>query len=163
MPSFDVVSELDLMEVDNAVNQAAKEIGQRFDFKGGKSEITLEKEAKRIKIMADDEMKLRSIHQILQTKMAKRDLDLRGLTYGKEEQASGGIIRQSIELKAGISREEAKKITKQVKDSGLKLSTEIQGEQVRVIGKKLDDLQAMMTNLRSAELEFPVHFINMRS
>ncbi len=163
MPSFDIVSDLDMMEVDNAVNQAAKEIGNRFDFRGGKSELSLEKEAKKIKIVADDDMKLRSIHQILETKLAKRDLDLRCLNYGKEEQASGNIIRQMVELKAGITKEEAKVITKEIKESKLKVQSQIQGEQVRVTGKKIDDLQAVMSMLKSADLKFPVQFINMRS
>jgi hypothetical protein len=163
MPSFDIVSELDMMEVDNAVNQAAKEIGQRFDFRGGKSELQLEKEQKRIKIIADDEMKLRSIHQILQTKLAKRDLDLRCLDYGQEEEASGGVIRQFISLKAGISKEDAKTITKQIKDSNLKVQAQIQGEQVRVTGKKIDDLQAVIAHLKEASLKIAVQFVNMRS
>jgi uncharacterized protein YajQ (UPF0234 family) len=104
MPSFDIVSELDLMEVENAVNQTAKEIEQRFDFRGGKSSLELDKTAKKIKIMADDEMKLRSIHQILHQKMAKRNIDLRGLKYNPEEQATGNMIRQIIDLKASLEK-----------------------------------------------------------
>ena len=145
------------------MNQASKEIGNRFDFKGGKSEITLEKEGKKIKIIADDEMKLRSIHQILETKMAKRAVDLRCLHYGDEEAATGNIIRQGIDLKAGITKEEAKAITKEIKESKLKVQSQIQGEQVRVTGKKIDDLQEVMSLLKTATLKFPVQFINMRS
>lgn len=163
MPSFDIVSELDLMEVDNAVNQASKEIGQRFDFRGGQSEIALEKDQNRIKIVADDDMKLRSIHQILQTKLAKRELDLRCLDFGQEEAASGGIIRQFVSLQAGISKENAKIITKEIKESKLKVQAQIQGEQVRVTGKKIDDLQSVMSHLKQASLKIPVQFINMRS
>lgn len=163
MPSFDIVSELDLQEVDNAVNQTAKEVGTRFDFRGGKSEITFSKEEKRMVIMADDDMKLRAIHQILEQKMAKRDLDLRCLKYGKEEQASGNIIRQYVTLMQGIEKEDAKKITKAIKDSKLKVSAQIQDDQVRVTGKKIDDLQSVITLLRTQEIGLPLQFINMRS
>jgi uncharacterized protein YajQ (UPF0234 family) len=162
MPSFDIVSELDLMEVENAVNQSAKEIEQRFDFRGGKSSIELDKTAKKIKIMADDDMKLRSIHQIMQQKMAKRNIDLRGLKYGTEEQASGNMLRQTVELKAALEKEEMKEVNKVIKDSKLKVTTEIQGDQLRVTSKSIDDLQAIMGLLRGQELKFPVQFINMR-
>jgi uncharacterized protein YajQ (UPF0234 family) len=163
MPSFDIVSEIDMMEVENAVNQAQKEIGQRFDFRGGKSSIELDKTAKKIRIVADDDMKLRSIHQVLSTKMAKRNLDLRALKYGKEEAATGNTIRQVIDIKAAMEKEEAKEVTRAIKDSKLKVQAEIQGEQVRVTSKSIDELQATMAMLRAKELKFPVQFINMRS
>jgi hypothetical protein len=162
MPSFDIVSELDLMEVENAINQTAKEIEQRFDFRGGKSSIELDKTTKKIKVMADDDMKLRSIHQVMQQKMAKRDLDLRGLKYNPEEAASGNMIRQIIELKAALEKEEIKEVNKLIKDSKLKVTTETQGDQLRVNSKSIDDLQAVMSMLRGKELKFPVQFINMR-
>lgn len=162
MPSFDIVSDLDMQEVDNAVNQTAKEISQRFDFRGGKSDITLEKEAKKIKVTADDDFKLRSIHQILEGKLAKRGVDLRALKYGKEESGSGGILRQTIDLKSGIDKEEAKEVMKAIKDSKLKVQAQIQDEQVRVTSKSIDDLQATIAMLRSADLKFPVQFTNMR-
>lgn len=163
MASFDVVSELDLQEVDNAVNQAQKEIGQRFDFRGGKSELALEKDAKKIKIVADDDMKLRSIHQILEGKLAKRGIDLRALKYGKEEPGSGGVIRQTIELKNGLAKEEAKEVTKAIKDSKLKVQAQVQDEQVRVTAKSIDELQATIQLLKASGLKFPVQFTNMRS
>ena len=162
MPSFDIVSELDLMEVENAVNQSAKEIEQRFDFRGGKSSIELDKGSKKIKIMADDELKLRSIHQILQQKLAKRNIDLRGLKYNQEEQASGSMLRQFIDLKAALEKEEMKEVNKVIKDSKLKVTTETQGDQLRVTSKSIDDLQAVMSLLKGKELKFPVQFINMR-
>jgi cyclic-di-GMP-binding protein len=162
MPSFDVVSELDLMEVENAVNQTAREIEQRFDFRGGKSSIELDKTAKKIKIMADDELKLRSIHQIMQQKMAKRNIDLRGLKYNPEEQASGNILRQSVDLKAALEKEEMKEVNKHIKYSKPKVTTEIQGDQLRVTSKSIDDLQSVMALLKGKELKFPVQFINMR-
>lgn len=163
MPSFDVVSEIDLMEVENAVNQAAKEIETRFDFRGGKSSIELDKVAKKIKIMADDDMKLRSIHQVLSAKMAKRNVDLRALKFNPEEQASGNLLRQSVELKANLEKEEIKEVNKFIKDSKLKVTTETQGEQLRVTSKSIDELQATMSMLRAKDLKFPVQFTNMRS
>lgn len=163
MPSFDIVSELDMQEVDNAVNMAQKEIAQRFDFRGGKSSIELDKTAKKLKILADDDMKLRSIHQIVESKLAKREVDLRGLKYGKEESGSGGIIRQEIDLKAGLDKEEAKEITKLIKESKVKVQAQIQDEQVRVTSKSIDELQAAISVLKKGELKFPLQYINMRS
>ncbi len=163
MPSFDIVSEINLQEADNAVNQTDKEISQRFDFRGGKSEIQLDKDAKKIKITADDELKLRSIHQILEGKMAKRGIDLRGLKYGKEEAGSGGILRQTIDLKAGLEREEAKEIMKLIKDSKLKVQTQVQDDEVRVTSKSIDELQATMAFLKKQDLKFALQFTNMRS
>ena len=163
MPSFDVVCELDLMEVDNAVNQVIKEIGTRFDFRGGKSELSLDKEAKKLKIMADDEMKLRAIHQILESKMAKRGIDLRSLKYGKEEVASGNMIRQSVDLKSGLGKEETKEVTKLLKELKLKVTAQIQDEQVRITSKSIDELQDAIRQIKAAQLKFPVQFVNMRS
>lgn len=163
MPSFDIVSEINLMEVENAVNQTAKEIEQRFDFKGSKSSIDLDKTAKVIKIVADDDMKLRSIHQVLSSKLAKRNVDLRALKYKDEEQASGNMIRQTVELKANLEKEEIKEVNKLIKDAKTKVTTEIQGEQLRVVSKSIDELQATMSMLKSKELKFPVQFTNMRS
>ncbi len=163
MATFDIVSEIDMMEVENSVNQTEKEIAQRFDFRGGKSSIELDKVGKKIKIMADDDMKLRSIHQILSSKMAKRNLDLRSLKYGKEEAASGNTIRQTIEIKAAMEKEEAKEVTKAIKEAKLKVQVEIQGDQVRVISKSIDELQATIAMLKGKELKFPIQFINMRA
>lgn len=164
MPSFDIVSEIDLQEVDNAVNQTAKEIESRFDFKGSKSSINLDKAAKTIKVFADDEMKLRAMHQILGTKMAKRGIDLRSLDFGKEEVGSMNSLKQNITLKNGLDKEAAKKVTKKIKESGLKVQAQIQDDQVRVTGKKIDDLQAVIALFKAdSELGIPLQFINMRS
>lgn len=163
MPSFDIVCELEIQEVDNAVNQTLKEIGTRFDFKGGKSNLEFDKASKVIKIEADDDFKLRSIHQILESKFAKRGLDCRALNYGDEVEGSGNIIRQSVSLISGLSKEDAKKVTKVIKDSNIKVQAQIQDEQVRVTGKKIDDLQAVIASLRSADIGLPLQFVNMRS
>ena len=163
MPSFDIVCEIDLQEVDNAVNQTAKEISTRFDFKAGLSSVELDKEKKVIKITAEDEMKLRAIHQILETKFAKREIDCRALKYGDEEAASGKTLRQTVTLLSGLSKEDAKKITKAIKESKLKVQSQIQDDQVRVTAKKIDDLQAVISTLKGSNLGLPLQYINMRS
>lgn len=164
MPSFDIVNEIDYQEVDNAVNQTAKEIGTRFDFRGGESSIEFDKVAKTIKINADDDFKLRSIHQLLEQRMVKRGIDLRLIDYGKEEIGSANVIRQELTLKNGIDKEEAKKILRIIKDSKIKVQAQIQDEQIRVSSKKIDDLQATISHLRgSGEIGLPLQFINMRS
>lgn len=162
MPSFDIVSDIEMQEVDNAVNQTQKEIAQRFDFRGGKSSIDFDRTQKKIKITADDELKLRALHQILEQKMAKRSVDMRCLKYGKEEPAAGGIIRQEAELKVGISQDEAKAINKMIKDSKLKVQSQIQDDQIRVTGKKIDDLQSVIQVLKAGQFNIPLQFINMR-
>ncbi|MBC7660642.1 MAG: YajQ family cyclic di-GMP-binding protein [Chitinophagaceae bacterium] len=164
MASFDIASEVDLQEVDNAVNQTSKEVESRFDFRGGKSSVELDKAEKLIKIVADDELKLRSIHQLLEQKFVKRGIDLRWLDYGKEETGGGNLIKQKVTLKNGVGKEDAKKITKVIKDSGLKVQAAIQDDQVRVTAKKIDDLQGVIQLLRgNSEIGIPLQFLNMRS
>jgi uncharacterized protein YajQ (UPF0234 family) len=163
VPSFDIVSEINMQEVDNAMNQVQKELESRFDFKGTKSTVDLDKEQKKVKILADDELKLRAIHQILEQKMARRGIDIRSITYGKEEPATGNTIRQEISLKVGLSKEDAKKITTAIKDSKLKVQAQIQDEQVRVTGKKIDDLQDCIQMLKKNDHGLPLQFVNMRS
>ncbi len=164
MPSFDIVNEVNLQEVDNAVNQTVKEISTRFDFPGSKSTIEFDKTEKKIKILADDELKLRSIHQLLEQKLVKRSVDLRLLDYGKQVEGTGNALRQEVTLKNGIDKEEAKKIVKLIKDSKIKVQAQIQDEQVRVTGKSIDDLQETIRTLRAAtEIGLPLQFINMRS
>lgn len=162
MPSFDVVSEVNFQEVDNAVNQVHKEISQRFDFKGGRSEIKLDKTTEKLTIIADDELKLRAIHQILQTKMAKREVSLKCLKYGEEQQVSGGLIKQEIDLKAGLDKEKAKKINIAIKNSKLKVTSQSQDAQVRVTGKSIDDLQSVQSLLKNGDFDFDMQFINQR-
>ena len=163
MPSFDIVCEIDMQEVDNAVNQAVREIENRFDFRGGSSKIELDKQAKLIKLLADDDLKLRSMHQIIETKMAKRQIDLRALDYQDEQEAAGNAIRQNVLLKAGLSKDEAKKVTKEIKNTKLKVQAQIQDDQVRVTGKKIDDLQSVISALKGSSINLPLQFVNMRS
>lgn len=162
MPSFDIVCEVDLQEIDNAVNQACREMTGRYDFKSGKSTLEFDKENKLLKITADDDMKLRAIHQILETKLAKRNIDCRVLQYDKQEEGSNKIIKQKVTLRSGLSKEEAKKITALIKNSGLKVQPEIQDDQVRVSAKKIDDLQDVIAAVKQGDLGIPLQFINMR-
>jgi len=162
MPSFDVVCEADLQEIDNAVNQTSKEISSRFDFRGGKSSVAFDRDKKQIKIVADDDMKLRSIHQILEQKLAKRDVDIRLLKYQDQQEAGGNQLRQLVDLRAGLDKEEAKKITKLIKEKKIKVQAQVQDDQVRVSGKNIDDLQECISILKAEDLGLPLQFINMR-
>ena len=163
MPSFDIVCEVDLQEIDNAVNQSQKEIAARFDFRGGKSKIEFDRTGKMVKLVADDEFKLRSIHQILESKLAKRQIDLRSLSYKDPETGSGNLLKQTIELRMGLNKDEAKKITQKIKETKLKVQAQIQDEQVRVTGKKIDDLQEVISALKGSDLGLPLQYVNMRS
>lgn len=159
--SFDIVSKIDMAEVTNAVNQALKEISQRFDFKGSKSSITQEKDA--LIILSDDEYKLKSVIDILQGKLVKRGVPTKNLTYGKIEPAQAGTVRQKISLQQGIPTEKAKEIAKAVKDSKIKVQAAIQADQVRVSGKNRDDLQAVIQMLKGRDFGIELQFTNYRS
>src|SRR5512136_1641260 len=142
MPSFDIVSKVDMQEVDNAVNQTVKEITQRYDFKGTKSQVTLETDS--IKVLADDDFRLKAIIDILQSKCIKRGISLKALQYGKAEPASGGLVRQLVTLQQGISKEKGKEIIALIKETKLKVQAQIMEDQVRVTGKNRDDLQEVI-------------------
>lgn len=158
--SFDIVSEIDMQEMDNAVNQALKEMTGRFDFKNSKSSIDLGE--KDLTIASDDEFKLKSVVDILETKMHKRGISLKSLDFGKVEPASGGTVRQVVKLKQGLDQDNAKKIVKIIKDSKLKVQVSVQGDQVRVTGKSRDDLQAVIQLLRNSDLPVDLQFTNYR-
>ncbi|OIN97265.1 YajQ family cyclic di-GMP-binding protein [Candidatus Desantisbacteria bacterium CG1_02_38_46] len=160
--SFDIVSVLNMQEVDNAVNQTMKEILQRFDFRGSKSQITLDKDKKIVTLISDDESKLKSVVDILQTKLVKRGISLKALVYGKVEPALGSMVRQVVTLQQGISQEKAKDITKLIRDTGLKLRTQIQGDEIRVFSKSKDDLQTTIGMLREKDFGVPLQFANYR-
>ena len=159
--SFDVVSEVDMQEVDNAVNQAIKEIGTRYDFRGSKAEITLEGDT--IKLIGDDEYKLGAVVDVLKGKMVKRNVSVKNLEFGKIEPASGATVRQTVTIKKGISQENAKKVTKAIKEMKLKVQASIQGDQVRVSGKDKDDLQAVIQMLKNLDVPVALQFVNFRS
>ena len=161
MPSFDIVSKVDEQEVDNAVNQAIKEMSQRYDFKGSKSEIKWEKKEE-VTITADDDYKLKAVIDILQTKLAKRGVSLKSLEYGKVEDASEGLKRQVIKILQGIPQEKAKEISKFIKELKLKVEAQIQADQIRVSGKKIDGLQEAIRSLREKDFKIALQFVNMR-
>lgn len=160
--SFDVVSKVDMQEVLNAVTQAEKEIGQRFDFKGSKSKIELMKDKSEIILTSDDDMKLKSVVDILQGKLVKRSIPLKSLVYGKIEPAAGNTVRQVLTLQQGIAVEKAKELVKLIKDTKLKVQAEIQKDQLRVRGKNIDDLQAVIKLLKEKEFDFHLECINYR-
>ena len=160
--SFDIVSVINLEEVQNAVNQAMVEIRQRFDFKGSKSEITLEKKDSKVVILADDDAKLKSVIDILQSKLVKRKVSLKALDYGKVETASGDNVRQSIQIQQGISQEKAKEVTKAIKGMGVKVQSQIMDDQLRVTGKNRDDLQTVIANLKEKDFGIAMDFTNYR-
>jgi cyclic-di-GMP-binding protein len=160
--TFDIVSQIDHAEVVNATNQALKEVQTRFDFKGSKSDIELEgREA--IILTSDDEYKLKSLNEILQTKLVKRGVPLKGLTYGKIETALGGTVRQRIALQQGIPQDKAKEIVKFIKDTKLKVQSSIQGDAVRVAGRDRDILQEVIAALRDHDFGIDMQFTNYRS
>lgn len=160
--SFDIVCEVDKQEVTNAVAQARKEIGQRFDFKGSKSSIELDKDRGAITLVSDDEQKMRSVIEVLQSKLVKRGVPLKALGYGKLEQAAGNTVRQVVTLQQGVPQEKAKEIVKLIKDTKLKVSAEIQKDQVRVRAKKIDDLQAVMAKIKEKDFGIYLQFSNYR-
>jgi cyclic-di-GMP-binding protein len=160
--TFDVVSEVDLQEADNAVNQALKEIHQRYDLKDSRTTIELNKKDKNIIINTKDDYSRKSSIDILQTKFIRRGISIKALKLDEPETASGGRLRQKIDLQNGISKENAKKITSLIKDSKLKVNAQIQDEQVRVQGAKIDDLQTIIKMIKEADFDFPTQFVNMK-
>jgi uncharacterized protein YajQ (UPF0234 family) len=158
--SFDVVSKTDMQEVANAINQAQKELAQRFDFKGSKSSIELSGEE--IVLISDDEGKLVSVKDILETKLVKRHVSLKALDYGKLEQAMGGTVRQRAKIVQGIETDKAKAIVKTIKDAKLKVQASIQSDQVRVVGRNKDDLQRAISLVKENDYGIPLQFTNYR-
>lgn len=160
MPSFDIVSELNLQEVDNAVNQARKEILTRYDFKGSKSEITQDKEG--IHLVSNDDYKMKALIDVLQSKAVKRGVSLKALDFGKIEPAAGSLVKCLVKLVQGIETEKARELVKMIKDLDLKVQAAIEGEKIRVSGKKRDDLQAVIQHLRAKDFPIPLQFTNFR-
>ena len=160
--SFDIVSEVNMQEVDNAINQARKEIGQRYDFKGSKSSIELNQKEKTLTLISDDDFKLKSVIDILQNKLIKRGVPIKALDYGTVEPAANTTVRQIIKLRVGIDKEDAKLLVKMIKETKLRVQAQIMEDQVRVSGKNKDDLQTIIKLVREAELKFAVQFANYR-
>ena len=160
MPSFDIVSEVDMAEADNAVQNVTREISTRYDFKGSKSSIEIKDGV--ITIFADDDMKLRQMHEILQGNMQKRGIEPGSLDYQKEEPAAGQSVRQKVLLKQGIDKELAKQIVKAIKGEKFKVQAAIQGEELRITGKKRDDLQEVIAFVKAMKNDQPLQFKNFR-
>lgn len=158
--SFDIVSKVDFSEVTNAINIAMKEIQTRYDFKGSKSTISLDKEE--LVLISDDEFKLEQLKDVLFSKMIKRGIPVKNLDYGKLEGASGGTVRQRAKIAQGIDKDNAKKINMLIKNSGLKVKSQVQDDQVRVTGKNRDDLQKIIAAVKEADLTVDVQFVNYR-
>jgi uncharacterized protein YajQ (UPF0234 family) len=160
--SFDIVSKVDMQEVDNAINQARKEIIQRYDFKGSKTRIDLNQKEHEIVLVSDDDFRMKATIDILQSKFVKRGVPLKALTYSAIEPAAGGLVRQTIKLQNGIDKDNAKLIIKMIKDTKLRVQAQVMEDQVRVSGKSKDDLQHIIAMIRHADLKFAVQFVNYR-
>lgn len=159
--TFDIVSQVNLQEVNNAYDQALRELRTRFDFKGSKSDINFDGEA--LILIGDDEFKLKNVVDILETKLVKRGINLKALRYGKIEPAAKDTVRQRVTLVQGLDKEKTKVITKLVKASKLKVQATIQGDQVRISGKNRDDLQSIMQVIKDYEFDIPIQFVNLRT
>jgi cyclic-di-GMP-binding protein len=160
MPSFDVVSQVNRQEIDNALNQARKEVGQRYDFKDSRTTIECEKDE--IHINSVDDFKVKATVEVLQEKLARRQVPLKALVYAPIEPAAGGRAKQTITIQQGITTEKARDIIKRIKDSKLKVQAQIQGDQLRVTGKKRDDLQQVIARLKAEDFGLPLQFVNFR-
>jgi uncharacterized protein YajQ (UPF0234 family) len=161
MPSFDIVNRVDLQELDNAVNIAKKSILNRFDFRQSKTAVELEKKEKRIRIVTEDEMKMKAVQEALIESLVKRKIDLKCLDAKETQMAAHGMVQKEIVIKEGIDTDTARAIVKKIKGLNLKVQAAIQDQQVRVSGKSIDDLQAVIKMLRALPLEIPLQFVNM--
>jgi cyclic-di-GMP-binding protein len=162
MPSFDIVSRFDMQEMDNSVNQVKKEISTRFDFRGSKTAIDLDRKEGKITVLTEDDMKLRAIKDMLIAKVVRRSIDAQALDFGPHEKAGGDMVRQTITIHNGIDIETARKVVKLIKDTKLKVQAAIQGDEVRVTGKQRDDLQDAIHALKEADFGMPLQYVNYR-
>jgi uncharacterized protein YajQ (UPF0234 family) len=160
MPTFDIVSKTDLAEVDNALANMTREMGQRYDFKGSQSKV--ERKDAEITLHADDELKLKQMHELMQGHFARRKIDVGVIDYKTVEKAAGQAVRQKAVVRQGIDRELAKRLAKEIKDSKLKVQVTVQGDELRVSGKKRDDLQAVIQLIKGLSIELPLQYVNFR-
>ena len=163
MPSFDIVSEVDLQKLDNAINVACREIGTRYDFHGSKTTVELDKKTFIINLLTENEMRMEAIREILISRMMKQGIDAGCLDFGKEQTASGNMLKKEVKVKKGVDKETARKLVKVIKDSGLKVQASMMDDQLRVTGKKIDDLQAVIGVVKGSGIELPLQFTNFRS
>lgn len=163
MPSFDIVSKVDAQTLDNAVNVTSRELANRFDFKGSHLVIELNKKDFKINIETEDDMKMRQLCDVLMSRAMKQGIEPQAFDFSKEAFQSGKVIKKEVSVKNGLAQEDAKKVTKLIKDSGLKVHAQIMDDLVRVTGKKVDDLQSVIQLCKTSNLGFPLQFVNMRS
>jgi len=163
MPSFDIVNETDIQKMDNAINTARKEITSRYDFSSSKTTLELDKKLLEIQIMTENDMRMKAVQDIMISRVMKQGIDPACLDFGKEHYASGNMIRKDVKIKKGVDKETAKKLVKIIKDSGKKVQASIMDEQVRVTGKKLDELQDVIALVKTQDLELPLQFVNFRN
>ncbi|HYM95049.1 MAG TPA: YajQ family cyclic di-GMP-binding protein [Chitinophagaceae bacterium] len=163
MPSFDIVSKVDQQALDNTVNVTTREITNRFDFKGSHVVITLDKKDFKINIETEDEMKMRQLCDVLMGRAMKQGIDPLAFDFSKDAHQSGKVIKKEVPVSNGLAQEDAKKVTKLIKDSGLKVQVQIMDDLVRVTGKKIDDLQSVIQLCKTADLGFPTQYVNMRN
>lgn len=162
MASFDIVNKIDIQDLDNAINSARREIENRYDFRGSESSIELDKKSLLISVVTEDEMKMDNIEKVIITRLVKQKIDSKSLDFGKELYAAGKNLKKEIRIKEGIDKETAKKIVKAIKDQKLKVQPQIMDDQVRVTGKKLDDLQTVIAMCKQKDFGVPLQFVNMK-
>lgn len=162
MPSFDIVNEIDIQKLDNAINVARKEIVNRYDFHGSKTEMELDKKEMTLKITTENEMRMNAIRDIIISRSMKQGVDPKCFDFGKDHYASGNMVRKDVKIKKGIDKETAKAIVKHIKETGLKVQASIMDEQVRVTGKKIDDLQEVIADIKTKPIELPLQYVNFR-
>jgi uncharacterized protein YajQ (UPF0234 family) len=163
MPSFDIVSRVDMQEIDNAINNANKEVVTRYDFRGSKTTIELDKKEKKIHVVTDDSRKMEALREIIVSKAIKRGIDVKSLEFKDPTPTTHAALKRDIVIKEGIEQEIAKRVVKAIKESKIKVQASIQGDELRVTGKKIDDLQAVIALVRAGKFELPLQFINMKS
>lgn len=163
MPSFDVVSKVDLQEVDNAVNNTLKEVANRYDFRGSKTELTFDRKEKKLHMLAADKMKMDALKEMFLQKAVKRGLEIKTFDFEEPTPTSGGALKRDVKLREGIEQQLAKKMVATIKQSKIKVQASIQGDEVRVQGKQIDDLQAVMQMLKGEDYDTPLQFVNMKS
>jgi uncharacterized protein YajQ (UPF0234 family) len=163
MPTFDIISKIDIQKLDNAINAASKELTTRYDFNHSKSTIEFDKKTMNIHVLTENDMRMKTIEGMIISRMVKQGLDPQSLDFGKELYASGNMVKKDIKIKQGIDKDTARKIVKMIKDTGKKVQPSIMDEQVRVSGKKIDDLQELISVLEKSQVGIPLQFENFRS
>ncbi len=162
MPSFDVVSRVDMQELDNAVNMVRKEVAQRYDFRGSKAELELDRKEGAVSFLTEDEMKLRALREMLLARAVKRGIDTKAFDFKDPQRAGGDMMRQEVDIATGLTEEVAKRIVKAIKGTKMKVQSSIQGDEVRITGKKRDNLQEVISFLKEQDFEVPLQFVNFR-